>query len=124
MGTVEVALYPQKLWQTSPKEELDYSLVACQVPQGIQVCRMPYAVARRRTNEYAKGTSMQTYSRDTKHTGVCKDTKCEGRYEAVVLVRSELSVVEAGDTVMIVQHPDGSEKSLSSGPIHKVLHQN
>ena len=66
---------------------------------------------------------MQKFSRDTKHTGVCKDTKCELRYEAVVLVRSELSVVEAGDTVMIVQHPDGSEKSLSSGPIHKVLHQ-
>jgi len=50
-----------------------------------------------------------------------QDTECAGRYEAVVLVRSELSVVEAGDTVMIVQHPDGSEKSLSSGPIHKVL---
>ena len=41
-----MALYPQKLWQTSPKEELDYSLVACQVPQGIQVCRMPYAICR------------------------------------------------------------------------------
>ena len=41
-----MALYPQKLWQTSPKEELDYSLVACQVPQGIQVSPLPYAVCR------------------------------------------------------------------------------
>ena len=82
----------------------------------MQVCRR---------HEYANIQQRYcAYSRDTKHTGVCKDTKCEWRYEAVVLVRSELSVVEAGDTVMIVQHPDGSEKSLSSGPIHKVLHQN
>jgi len=31
-GTVQVALYPLKLWHTSPKEELDYSLVACELP--------------------------------------------------------------------------------------------
>lgn len=75
MGTVEVALYPQKLWYTSPKEELDYSLVACEVPQGVQ---------------------------------------------PVELVRCALPEVEPGDTIIIVQHPDGGEKSASSGPVFKV----
>ena len=75
MGTVEVALYPQKLWQTSPKEELDYTLVACEVPQGVQ---------------------------------------------PVELVRSALLEVEQGDTIIIVQHPEGGEKSASSGPVFKV----
>ena len=75
MGTVEVALYPQKLWHTSPKEELDYTLVACEVPQGVQ---------------------------------------------PVELVRSALLGVEQGDTIIIVQHPDGGEKSASSGPVFKV----
>jgi V8-like Glu-specific endopeptidase len=75
MGTVEVALYPQKLFQTSPKDELDYSLVACEVPQGIQPMK---------------------------------------------LLHSELPEVQPGDTIVIVQHPDGGEKSASSGPVHQV----
>jgi V8-like Glu-specific endopeptidase len=75
MGTVEVALYPQKLFHTSPKEELDYSLVACEVPQGIQ---------------------------------------------PIELVSSALPDIQQGDTIIIVQHPEGGEKSASSGPVYKV----
>ena len=75
MGTVEVALYPQKLFHTSPKEELDYSLVACEVPQGIQ---------------------------------------------PIELASAALPDVQQGDTIIIVQHPEGGEKSASSGPVFKV----
>ena len=75
MGTVEVALYPHKLWHSSPKDELDYSLVACEVPQGIQ---------------------------------------------PMDLLPAALPEVQQGDTIVIVQHPDGGEKSASSGPVHKV----
>ena len=37
MGTVEVALYPDKLFVCSPKDALDYTLVACAAPPGVQV---------------------------------------------------------------------------------------
>ena len=37
MGTVEVALFPDKLFVSSPKEALDYTLVACAAPPGVQV---------------------------------------------------------------------------------------
>ena len=36
-GSIEISLYPQRLWHTSPKEELDYTFVACESPTGVEV---------------------------------------------------------------------------------------
>eukprot|EP00960_Hanusia_phi_P031690 749439-Hanusia_phi.AAC.1 len=35
-GSIEISLYPQRLWQTSPKEALDYTFVACESPSGVE----------------------------------------------------------------------------------------